>query len=382
MIYSGLMATPKEIPAEQEAFLTQPRGIEFLQNIFVPHAPEREFTPTTMLVDLDDTTKEAKKYKWSDGVERKILPETVAAFRALHLAGIRLGIVTEQAFTEITPFLTDVTKLALTPEEIGITSEDDIPYLLFNGLMLGEGGNVARRPKREVTQDGVKTILPAEEVVLAPSQSLEDRTTILKWLGKNVTAVTPEEDAQLANDGWARLKDVDPNEGTYVKIPPDDDLGKATLSLWEKGPHISQKPEYEYRYGKIVTRVEKALQDLHITSLKVYEAGNGTVRIVPKNIDKARTMGLLAALGAIDRKKAAYACDGPNDEKLAEELKLAGGGIIAVGNAIPRLRKIADYAAEGHAGYGFAEAVAQIIPDQYQNALEELKIRGLGLVNS
>lgn len=295
------------------------------------------------ITDLDDTVKEAKKYPWSDGSSRKLLPETVIAMLAIHKSGIKLGIATERAFSQIEPFISDISYLC-------IGSKD--PYKLFNGLIVGEGGSVVNSKEKG-------------QVVLAPRSAIKDREKIVNWLWENVTPSDIE--------GWSILKGTNPNEATYVQLPSKEDVCVATASLWEMGPHIGEKPEYIAKYKKIEDTVRKALIDLRITSLTTFEAGNGTLRIVPAFVNKVHSIELLSVYGILDLSRIVYSCDGPNDVGLAQKLKSKGGGVIAVENAVPKLHEISDYSATLPAGKGFAEAISLIFPKEYLKAQRELK---------
>ena len=291
----------KDLSAREQAVLFQKKGVLGLRDILTK-------TNSMLITDLDDTVKEAKKHLWADGKERKLFPETVIAMLAIHNSGAKLGIATEQAFSQIEPFISDISQLV-------IGSKD--PYELFNGLIVGEGGSVVNSKERG-------------QVILAPKRAIEDREKIVNWLWENV-------------------------------IPS------------KMGPHISEKPEYIDRYKFIEATIRQALTSLGIKSLTTFEAGNGTLRIVPKYVNKAHSLELLSAYGVLELTNTVYSCDGPNDIKLAEKLKTKGGGVIAVANAVPKLHEISDYSATLPAGKGFAEAIFQIFPLEYLEAQKVLK---------
>jgi|SRR3972149_7333237 len=302
-----------------------------------------------LITDLDDTVKEPKKCLWSDGKERRLLPETLVAMLAIHNSGVRLGIATEQAFSQIEPFISDISQMA--------TGSKD-PYTLFNGLIVGEGGSVVNSKDKG-------------QVVLAPKRAIEDKEKFVDWIWKNVSPSKME--------GWSILKGTVPEVATYVQLPPKEDVCIATASLWEKGPHIGEHPEYIERYAKIANVIKTALKKLNIDSLTIFEAGNGTLRIVPKFINKAHSLELLATYGFLDLNKTVYACDGPNDVKLAEKIKSKDGGVIAVANAVPEIHLLADYSAKMPSGRGFAEAVSQIFPEVYEKAWQDFSRKGLSV---
>jgi len=327
------------------------RGIQGLIEILSKETSE---TPSILMVDLDDTTIEAEKFLWSDGKYHRVFPETMAALMAINRSGVNLGVVTEQSFTQLEPMLTDVAQIAF--------GDNASPYDLFNGPVIGEGGGVGRRGngKRQ-----------GELVIMSPPQARKDRGKMLEWLGANILR-------KNLSDAWGILSGVDPEIGTLVQLP-DKAQGIATITLWEKGPNIVRDPTYVNRYNMVLAKVEQALKELGISSLETYETGVGSLRIVPRGMNKARTLGLLAGVGSFNRHNMVFAGDGLNDVRLARELKVNGGGVIAVGNAVPELSQIADYSAKNSSGLGFAEAISQIFPQQYEESLNDLHKRGLGL---
>lgn len=320
---------------EQDIFFEK-EGIKILKKVL-------SFEDSMLITDLDDTVKEARKHTWSDGKERKLLPETVIAMLTLHYSGIRLGIVTEQAFAQIEPFISEISQLAIDLKD---------PYGLFNGLIVGEGGSVINSKERG-------------QVVLAPKKAIEDKEKVLNWLWKNILPSKIE--------GWSILKGTDPEESTYVQLPPKEDICIATASIWEMGPHVSEKPEYIAKYALIENVIIKAIREMNIETLSTYEAGNGTLRIVPKFVNKGHSIELLSGYKILDLAKTVYSCDGPNDIKLSEKIKTKGGGVIAVSNAVLKLHEIADYSATLPAGKGFAEAISLIFPSEYSKAQMDLK---------
>lgn len=144
------------------------------------------------------------------------------------------------------------------------------------------------------------------------------------------------------------------------------------------GGSISEDPSYISRYAILDSKIQQIMeQELGIDDLVAREAGNGTARILPKNIDKAKTMMLLAAKGAFDPARTGYFCDGPNDISFAEQLKAKGGFVITVGNGVSRLKEISDYTATQKAGKGFAEVIEKLFPNEFKRAIEDLKSRNL-----
>ena len=290
------------------------------------------------LTDLDDTIKESEKITWPDGIQRKFYPETVIAFMALKNLGLKIGIVTEQTYTQIEPFIADITSIATGSKN---------PRDIFNGIIIEEGGSVINTIERG-------------QVVVAPKKAIEDKEKIVNWLWKNVSKTN--------NEGWAILNGSNPKESTYVQLPPKEDLCIATASLWEKGPHVSENPEYVQRYSKIESVVQNAIKTLNITTLTTYEAGNGTLRIVPKFVNKAHSAELISAVGILDLSKSVYSCDGPNDIRLTQKIISKGGGVVAVANAVSEIHRLATYSAKQKSGKGISEAVSLMFPNEYKSA--------------
>ncbi len=302
------------------------------------------------LTDLDGTIKESKKFLWEDGVERKILPETVAALRVLHAVGIKIGIVTGQAFDELTPWITEVAGLVLNTQNAN-------PFEVFNGYIVGEEGGV------------VKTSMGNKERVVVPKGSLGDRNNILSWLQSSIT--------QTDEDGWGVLDGIDPHEGTRVRLWNNGESNKAMVDLWERGPDVTKDPSYLRRYKRVKDHIDAKIDELGIASLKTYEAGGGSVCIVPRIMSKGHTVELLTGIGALDPNHIVFSCDGFNDVSLAEYLAKHGGAVLAVGNAIEKIQHVSDYTAKSEAGLGFAEAIAAIFPQEYEIALQEVTAESL-----
>ncbi|MDP3917839.1 MAG: HAD hydrolase family protein [Candidatus Woesebacteria bacterium] len=320
----------------EEKSVSEQKGITALREILSK-------TDSVWITDLDDTIKESRRVLWADGKERKLHPETTIALLAINKAGIKLGIATEQTFAEILPFITDLSELTLNSKN---------PYALFNGLIVGEGGSVLKSAQKDL-------------VVIAPKRVLEDKKKIDNGI-KQILIPSKVE-------GRFYLKGTNPEEGTLVRPPPDENAYQASSSIWEDGPHQSEDPSYVKRYGKNQQVVEGLIAELGIESLRAFEAGNGTLRITGKFINKRHTLSLLAVYGYLDLSKTIYSCDGPNDLGLADKIKSKGGGVVAVSNAIAQLHGLSDYSATKVAGLGFAEAVSLIFPNEYIQAKKELQ---------
>lgn len=333
-----------------EEILRNKRGLEAFHSKLVSSIEGED--KGVIGVDLDDTTKENHSVEWLDGNKYKVYPETVAAFMALYEAKILVTPITEQSLSEISGWKKTVEKLADNNS-------------IFTGI-IAEGGCVAMRGVGPRTGE-ISTITPQEQV--------NHSRAVLSWLRNNLT---PADDPELSKNGWNILRGTNPAESTYVMLPDDDEQGLASATLWKKGPRVSEDPGYIPRYALIDSRIQQAMeQELGIYDLVAREVGNGTTRILPKNIDKAKTMMLLASKKAFDPTRMGYFCDGPNDVSFAEQLKEKGGFVITVENGVPRLKEISDYTATQKAGKGFAEAIEKLFPNEFSRAIENLRSRGL-----
>lgn len=287
------------------------------------------------LFDKDDTYIEQFKYRWPDGVERRILPEAVEAFRAIKQAGNTIGTATEQSRAELEQFLTDTASLV-----IGRPS----PYEFMNGTIIFEGGNCVRYGEGHPRE--------GETDVLASPEAIEERHRLLEWLYLNI---------EEHSDGWGVLSGTDLTQSTLVKLPDEIRQGVATLSLWERGPHVTTDPAFVPRYDVIRERVMAAIQELGLRTLEAYEAGNGTLRIGTRGINKGTTLERLAALGLVAPADLIYFCDGPNDIGISRFIRRMNGGVVAVNNAVDEVKEQADYVCASPSGRGMAEAVSLIL---------------------
>lgn len=97
--------------------------------------------------------------------------------------------------------------------------------------------------------------------------------------------------------------------------------------------------------------------------LEFRETGNGTLRIVQRGLSKESTLANLAAQGIVDLEKTIYVGDGLNDVAPAKLVSEAGGGVIAVANAIPELKQKAVYICEKTISHGVVEILSLILHD-------------------
>lgn len=119
-----------------------------------------------------------------------------------------------------------------------------------------------------------------------------------------------------------------------------------------------ERLDAEYRKTEIGLRrnfdVEKVRQMLmkEFPELDFVDTGFA-VHIKSKNVNKGTGLKRIAELMGLDAKDFVAIGDSPNDIEMLE----ASGFGVAVGNAHPELKKVADMVAEGEHGAGVAEAV-------------------------
>ncbi len=314
--------------------------------------PDREpLQEFQLFVDLDNTTKEGASVRWTDK-KRKLRPQTVAGFATLHAAGIPVGVATEQTRTEAEPFLRDIAHL---------TGAGDYTNI-FNGIIIAEGGSVIKYANS----------LEWEINPNVPESALQEREQIFEWVKAHINEIDAE--------GWGILEGTTSDTATRVMLPSAEDQGLVTFSLWEQGPLITQQPEYIARYGQIEQRIQSALRDLNCQALMTFEAGNGTLRVVPQGINKAAAMIYLQDAGLVNMQNIGYVADGPNDIDLARAIVgprgARKGHMIAVQNAVSELHELATYSAIQPEGRGFGEFVQYIFPDEYDRQLTSLREKG------
>lgn len=101
--------------------------------------------------------------------------------------------------------------------------------------------------------------------------------------------------------------------------------------------------------------------------LEAYRSAPYFLEVVPVGIDKALSLNrLLAHLGLSPQDMVAFG-DGYNDFSM---LRLAGVG-VAMGNAAPEVRAVADYVTADNDHEGIAQAIARFFPDAAATAAAE-----------
>ena len=271
--------------------------------------------------DIDGTIKHADK-KYPD----KFNPGVVDILLSLgEMAST--GACTDQSPHELYSFL-----VKMSPNNGGA---------IFTGPSVLEGGHVFVDKGAKVDQDfKILTSLEAQE-----EMRLGVNMFLSSW-----TAIAGDP------DGWGLL----PELSTPVVLARGKYQGVGSVSIWEKGPDVHSPDyhgDYELVYEWIKTQAE-SLELLKQTELK--EAGNGTLRVVQIGYGKAPFLEKLHDQGAVDLSASLYCGDGLNDVDPAKVVKKYGGFVIAVNNACPELKSVADVTTEGVASDGITEVFQKI----------------------
>lgn len=249
----------------------------------------------------------------------------LTSLEALRRAGISLGLATSQSPTEVTESLKD--RLNTQPGPAG----------LFDGWLVLEDGHVLVKPGE----------LPEHDAIMLTSKSARSQIRDFHKAFEENWSLADDQD--LRQGKWGYLRGV---------LEPPVRLGPAclkeigTLSIQEKGPTVSV-PEYrgEYEYVKDwaqQTAAQKGLDLLHFV-----EAGNGTLRV----LEKCRHKGTALLETGLDLSRTVMVGDGLNDVGAAEEVRKAGGYVVAVANAVYELKRLAHYITGEPAGLGVVEYI-------------------------
>ncbi|MDZ7587498.1 MAG: HAD hydrolase family protein [Patescibacteria group bacterium] len=266
--------------------------------------------------DIDGTIKHTdKKYP------NKFNPAVVGVLLSLkEMAGT--GACTDQSPQELASFLAK-----MLPDNGGA---------IFTGPSILEGGHVLVAKGTQIDK---------EFQILTSEAAQQEMQAIVSMFLASWTAIADNA------DGWGLLPDVI----TPVALAQGKYQGVGSISIWEKGPDM-HSPEYQGEYKLVLEWVKaqaEALQLLKQTELK--EVGNGTLRVVQIGVGKASLLEQLHQQGAVDLGASLYCGDGLNDVDPAKIVKKYGGTVVAVANACPELKAIADVVADGVASDGVVE---------------------------
>jgi len=272
--------------------------------------------------DIDGTIKHVDK-KYPD----KFNPAVVNILLSLNKMASS-GVCTDQSPYELYSFLTKM------------SSEGG--EAIFTGPSILEGGHVVVDKGLKINQDFlILTSLEAQE---------EMRLTVNLFLSSWMAIADNP-------DGWGLL----PGVTTPVALATGKYQGVGSVSIWEKGSD-AHSPDYHGDYELVFEWIKakaESLQLLKETELK--EVGNGTLRIVQIGYGKAPLLEKLHDQGVVDLGACLYCGDGLNDVEPAKVIKKYGGIVIAVENACPELKALADVTAEGVASDGIVEIFQNIL---------------------
>ena len=116
------------------------------------------------------------------------------------------------------------------------------------------------------------------------------------------------------------------------------------------------KKEYRNKYSEIVERIRKTLHELGLQSISITFSGFA-IHLTPKNINKGTALLEIMKYYNIDRSKIIAIGDSETDIPLFKY----SGIRIAVANANPKLKDLADYVVSKPCGLGFYEAAKMIL---------------------
>ena len=263
--------------------------------------------------DIDGTLKHMdKKYP------NKFNPAVVGILLGLkEMAGT--GACTDQSPQELASFLAK-----MLPDNAGA---------VFTGPSVLEGGHVLVDKHKS---------LDKEFQVLTNETAQWEMQAIVNMFLASWTAITDNP------AGWGLL----PGVTTPVALAQGKYQGVGSVSIWEKGPDM-HSPEYHGDYELVFKWVKAQAMTLQLLKqTELNEVGNGTLRVVQIGVGKASLLEKLHEHGAVDLGASLYCGDGLNDVDPAKTVKKYGGTVIAVANACPELKAVADVIADGIASDG------------------------------
>jgi HAD superfamily hydrolase (TIGR01484 family) len=199
-------------------------------------------------------------------------------------------------------------------------------------------------------------ILEDSHVVVGPGRRLDEATIL----------TSPETQAELSafkqrfvqswspsetlGNGWGFLNGL---AAPPVKLPKY--LHHGSLSIWEKG--ISESPEY----ADVMAWAKDVAAELGLTTVELFEIGDGSLRVLQKGINKGTGLQTLADEGHIDLRRTVYFGDANNDISSAHVVLGGGGSVVAVANATSGFKSLATHTTYQRAGNGILEVVKQFL---------------------
>lgn len=165
-----------------------------------------------------------------------------------------------------------------------------------------------------------------------------NRCGLITYFGDNIiSAFEPDEYIELeARINGMEIKVVD-NFKKYV----DFDVNKCIMTAPPEHATVCEK-ELNEKYGDI---------------LSVYRSEPFFIEIMPKNVDKATSLDKMLETIGLTRENAICCGDGFNDITMIE---YAGVG-VAMGNAQPAVKKVADYITETNDNDGLVQVINEFI---------------------
>ncbi len=252
-----------------------------------------------MLFDVDETLKHPK----GEHAPHRYNPNLPLLLYSLHQLG-KVGIATDQSRGELRSFVKTI------PNINGNS--------VFTGPFVLEGGHA------------IGTSLLKEQEIATSHDALLEIEQIYELVLANY----------IFNHGadWGTF----PNVATPVLLPESAIQGVGSKSVWEKGPMIDD-PLYNGEYEEVMKWLnDKAQTAGLLVHAALFESGNGTLRIIDKNVTKGTGLLKLQEKQLLDLSRVIFTGNGLNDVPAAEVIKEFGGLVVAVGNAHDELKNLAD----------------------------------------
>lgn len=202
----------------------------------------------------------------------------------------------------------------------------------YGGYVLSYNGGkiVDWRNKDEIYSNS----LPDEILPILYNYAKDKKHALLGYAGKEIITETPD-DEYVKEESRINKMGIRKVDNLLHNLPPH-----PTKLL------MTGKPE-------LMERAEKEIQKLVNGRMDVFRSAPFFIELVPKDIDKAKSLlRLLSAIKLTPNDMIAFG-DGYNDISM---LKLAGIG-VAMGNAVDEVKKNADYVTLSNEDDGVAAAV-------------------------
>jgi hydroxymethylpyrimidine pyrophosphatase-like HAD family hydrolase len=254
----------------------------------------------------------------------KLLPFVL---HALKQSGWELGICTSRSPRHLDNFL--------------VRFESNFEFeSLFNSWLILEDGHVIVPPGGSLDTD---SIILTQDNALVEMRAFEELFK-LEW---NAAA-----DDELARKGWGYLKHLN---WPAVQLTPHQWRPIGTVNIWELGPNVTS-PDYCGEFENVMQWILEVAVRQKFHSLEFSEVGNGTLCIGQVGMNK----GTGLTYTGIDMSRVIFIGDGYNDVPVARLLRKTGGVVVAVSNAVPELKELADYVTKEPSSYGVLEFVQKV----------------------